>query len=146
MFMKYDSSSITAWTAGLMALQASRSWASNKASTVRSTAFSGVRFGKCSFVILQPFSFKHFEHKSVELQSYLAFFVKLTWSLSIATLTRCFLFPSVSLTAGRPLNCKLFFCGTAVLQVLKNFVNRGFGRSQLLEGFDSGLCAKRVIN
>ena len=39
--------------------QPSGSWVSNKASTVRSLAFSGVCFGKISFVILQTFSFKH---------------------------------------------------------------------------------------
>ena len=46
----------------------------------------------------------------------------------------------------RPPACKLFFCGPSVLQVLKNFVNRVFGHSQLLEGFESGICAKRIIN
>ena len=46
----------------------------------------------------------------------------------------------------RPTACKLFFCSPSVLQVLKNLVNRGFGHSQRLEGFDSGICAKRVNN
>ena len=40
----------------LMVLQASASKASNKASSVGSPAFSGVRFGRFSFGILQPFS------------------------------------------------------------------------------------------
>ena len=44
---------------GCWLFQLSGSWASNKASTVRSLAFSEVRFGIFSFVILQPFSFKH---------------------------------------------------------------------------------------
>ena len=43
----------------LLAFQPSGSWASNKASTVGSLAFSEVRFGKFSFVVLQAFSFKH---------------------------------------------------------------------------------------
>ena len=49
----------------LIALQASGPWASNKASTVGSTAFSGVRFGKFSFVIFQPFSFKHSPNRNL---------------------------------------------------------------------------------
>ena len=44
---------------GCWLFQPSGSWASNKASIVGSLAFSEVRFGKFSFVILQPFSFKH---------------------------------------------------------------------------------------
>ena len=61
--------------------------------------------GKFSFVILQPFSFKHSPNINLVNSEFFGIFVKLTWSFSIAALTSCFvfLFPLVSFTASSPL-------------------------------------------
>ena len=91
---------------GCWLFQPSGSWASNKASTVESLAFSEVSFGKFSFVMLQPFSFKHSLYINLVNSQFLAFFVKLSRSLSIAALTGCFPFPLVRFTAG----CTLASC------------------------------------
>ena len=130
---------------GCWLFQPSGSWASNKASTVRSMAFSGVRFGKFSFVTLQPFSFKHSLNINLVNSQFFGIFCQ-----ADSIIVHCPIDKLLPLPLGeihcRPLTCKLFFCGPSVLQVLKNLVNCRFCHSQLLEGFDSGICANRVIN
>ena len=132
----------------LMALQAFGSWGSNQASTVGSTAFSGVSFGKFSFVILQPFSFKrspninlvNSQHFWQFLSSWLDHCPLLHWQAAFSSpwwaslqqavhLQVVFLWPLGSPSSEEPCDA-----------------NGGLGHSQLLDGFDSGNCAKRIIN
>ena len=115
-------------------------------STVGSLAFSEVHFGKFSFVILQPFIFKHLLNINLVNSQFVGIFCQADSIIVHCRIDKRKLLP---LPLGeihcRPSACKLFFCGPSVLQVLNSLVNCGFGHSQLLEGFDRGNCAKRVI-
>ena len=129
---------------GCWLYQPSGSWASNKASTVGSLAISEVRFGKFFFVILQPFSFKHSLNLNLMNSQFVGIFCQDDSTIVQCLIDKLLSFPLAEIHC-RPSACKLFFFVQSVLQALK-IVNRGFGHSKLLEGIDSGICAKRVIN
>ena len=83
-----------------------------------------------------------FEHKSGKLQTFGIF------CLADSTLVHCRIDILLPLPLGEPHYgpsiCRLFFCGSSVIHVLKNLVNHRFGHSQLLEGLTVEFCHANI--
>ena len=97
------------------------------------------------FCKLQPVSFKHSLNINLVNSQFVGFFCQADLIIVHCRIDNLLPLPFGEIHC-RPSACKLFFCVPSVLPVLNNLVNHGFGHSQLLEGFDNGICAKREIN
>ena len=147
MFMKYDSPFITAWTVvvGFFSHQDHELpkrlllrglWPSQKSTS----------FGKFSFVILQPFSFKHSLDISLVNSQFLAFFFFKEDSIIVQGRIDKLLPLPLGEIHCRPSACKLFSCDPSVLQVLKNLVKLCIWKLPTAWRVWQWNCAKRVIN